>query len=124
MRVLIVEDDGAVARVLRASLEQSGHEVDTVVDGVAGLQAAQRIDYAMVILDIMLPGMSGIEICAKLRARQYLSPIVILSGLDTVQDRALGFEVGATEYLTKPFDFLTLQDCVNTLLSKPAAPAG
>jgi DNA-binding response OmpR family regulator len=86
-------------------LEEAGYAVDVAADGVAGLNMAAEHEYSAILLDIMLPGMNGWEICRQLRSRRDLTPIMMLTARDALQDRVRGLDLGADDYLPKPFDF-------------------
>jgi DNA-binding response OmpR family regulator len=100
--ILIVEDDGVVAETLAAYLRQAGHEVTRVRDGREGLAIAQAGAHALVILDLMIPGLGGIDVCRQLR-RSSRIPVLMLTARTTEDDRVRGFETGADDYVAKPF---------------------
>ncbi len=102
-RVLVVEDDTTVREITRRYLGDAGYAVDEAVDGPAGLRAAHTDPPDAVVLDVMLPGLSGLEVCRALRARHPRLPIVMLSALGNEGDRVAGLEFGADDYVTKPF---------------------
>lgn len=101
-RVLIVEDEKPLARFLELELQHEGYEVDIAWDGRSGLAAATAHDYAFILLDIMIPGLNGIEVCRRLRL-QKTTPILMLTARDAVTDRVSGLDSGADDYLVKPF---------------------
>jgi DNA-binding response OmpR family regulator len=101
--VLVVEDDAVVRDVVARYLGDAGHRVEVVADGPAGLDAASRGEPDVVVLDIMLPGLPGLEVCRALRARRCPAAIVMLTALGEEDDRVLGLELGADDYVTKPF---------------------
>ena len=101
-RVLIVEDDAVVADTLRVYLERAGYAVDTATDGVTALASAQRPEVALVVLDWMLPGLSGQEVCRRLRAASNV-PILMLTARTSEDDRVRGLDSGADDYVPKPF---------------------
>jgi len=105
MRTLVVEDDRSLADLLRRGLTQERHSVDVAYDGNDGLERAQAGDYDALILDVMLPGMDGLEIVRQLRSDQSTVPVLILTARDALRDRLRGFDAGADDYLTKPFAF-------------------
>jgi two-component system OmpR family response regulator len=105
MRILVVEDDIKLVRVLRRGLEREGYEVDVASTGNAGLVQATTHDYAAVVLDLMLPGLDGFDVCAELRRRERWVPVLILTARSDVRDRIRGLDGGADDYLVKPFDF-------------------
>ena len=106
-KVLIVEDEPAVRDALDYSLRGEGFDVDAAPDGEAGLRAAQGGDYDVVILDLMLPKMSGTEVCRRLRSESAV-PIIMLTAKGAELDRVLGLEIGADDYVTKPFSMAEL----------------
>ncbi len=107
-RVLVIEDDVDIGRLVTLQLAELGCESRLVNDGVAGLAEAQAGRYDLVILDLMLPRMDGLEICRRLRAAERHTPILMLTAKSTELDRVLGLELGADDYLTKPFSMLEL----------------
>jgi two-component system response regulator MprA len=102
-RVLVIEDDESIADVLRRTLRQEGHEVRSSVDGVEALQAAEEFVPDLVILDLGLPGLDGVEVCRRLRADSDV-PILILTARSELDDRVEGLDAGADDYLVKPFE--------------------
>ncbi len=117
-RILIVEDDLDISHLLEIHLRDCAFEVDVARDGVDGLERARRGDYAMIVLDLMLPGIDGLEICRRLRERNSGVPILMLTAKSTELDRVLGLELGADDYLTKPFSILELQARVKAILRR------
>ena len=107
-RVLVVEDDPDVGRLLTLQLAELDCECRLIDDGVAGLAEAQAGRYDLVILDLMLPRLDGLQICRRLRAAELQTPILMLTAKSTELDRVLGLELGADDYLTKPFSMLEL----------------
>ena len=101
-RVLVVEDEEALVASIRFALESEGYEVVTATDGVAGLAAVNDTNPALVLLDLMLPGMSGVDICRQIRQTSDV-PIMMLTAKDSEADKVLGLEMGADDYITKPF---------------------
>ena len=118
MKVLLVEDEAAIARVIRRGLEQAHFTVEHAADGAQGLEMAQQGQYALVILDVMLPGRNGWQICEALREGRSRVPILMLTALGAVDDRVRGLEMGADDYLPKPFDFSELLARVRALLRR------
>jgi two-component system, OmpR family, response regulator len=108
MRVLVVEDEARMARLLKRGLEEEGHAVDVAADGPDGLWMATENDYAAIVLDLMLPGFDGIELCRRLRAQGIWIPVLMLTARDAVGDRVRGLDAGADDYLVKPFSLLEL----------------
>ncbi len=116
-RILIVEDDEAIVKVLKRALAYEGYQVDAALDGESGLSLARDHHPDLVILDLMLPGMDGIEVCHRLRSGGNL-PILMLTARDTVQDRVQGLDAGADDYMVKPFELDELLARVRALLRR------
>lgn len=109
MRILIIEDNHDIAVNLADYLESQGNTIDAAADGITGLHMAVVNDYEVIILDLMLPGMDGIEVCRKIRTEALKqTPILMLTARDTVEDKLDGFSVGADDYLVKPFSMREL----------------
>jgi len=108
MRVLVVEDETRMARLLKRGLEEEGHAVDVAGDGPDGLWMATENPYAAIVLDIMLPGFDGFEVCRRLREAGVWTPVLMLTARDAVGDRVRGLDVGADDYMVKPFSLLEL----------------
>jgi two-component system, OmpR family, response regulator len=108
MRVLVVEDEAKMAKLLRRGLEEDGHAVDMGADGPEGLWLATENNYAAIVLDVMLPGFDGFELCRRLRAAGNWTPVIMLTARDAVDDRVRGLDSGADDYLVKPFSLLEL----------------
>jgi two-component system OmpR family response regulator len=100
--ILLVEDEQNIASLVELYLKNDGYTVEHVADGVSAIAAAERLKPSLVILDVMLPGMDGLEVCRRLRARSKI-PIIMLTARDGEVDRVLGLELGADDYVTKPF---------------------
>ena len=105
MNILLIEDETRVADFVRRGLSAEGWSVHHTADGETGYEAARLTDYDVILLDLMLPGVTGQDVCRKLRARGNRTPILMLSALDAVDERAAGLRIGADDYLPKPFDF-------------------
>ena len=118
MRVLVVEDEARMARLLRRALEEEGHAVDTAGDGPEGLWLATENHYAAIILDVMLPGLDGIEVCRRLRAAGEWAPVLMLTARDQIGDRVRGLDAGADDYLVKPFSLLELAARLRALVRR------
>ncbi len=119
MRILLIEDDQLIRDVLTRGLEEDRlYTIETAADGKTGLRLALDGDYAVIILDLMLPGLDGWRICEELRVRRVQTPILMLTARDAVQDRVRGLESGADDYLTKPFDFDELLARVRALIRR------
>jgi DNA-binding response OmpR family regulator len=121
--VLVVEDEPGLASVLQRALTGQGHQVDVVGRGDVALQRASDHRFDAVILDVMLPGLSGIEVCRQLRARGVDSAIVMLTARDAVSDRVAGLEAGADDYLAKPFALRELYARLTAIRRRSAVPS-
>jgi len=108
VRILLVEDDRELAGYLGRGLEEEKNHVTVCFDGAAGLRAAQKSSFDVVVLDVMLPHLDGFEVTRRLRAERNETPIVLLTGRDATQDVVRGLDAGADDYLTKPFSFEVL----------------
>jgi two-component system OmpR family response regulator len=108
MRVLVVEDELKMAGLLRRGLAEEGHAADLAATGEDALWLAQAHSYDAIVLDVMLPGVSGFETCRRLRNAGVWAPVLMLTARDAVEDRVTGLDVGADDYLTKPFSFSEL----------------
>ncbi len=108
MRILVVEDDAKMAELLRRGLSSEGHSVDVAGDGLTGLERAQAQPFDAIVLDIMLPGIDGLTVARRLRSSGVRVPILMLTARDSVPDIVRGLDVGADDYLTKPFSFEVL----------------
>jgi len=121
-RVLIVEDEEAILLALEDDLRAEGYEVASATDGPAGLSMAESHAYELIILDIMLPGMNGFEVCKRLRQASVTTPILILTAKSQEIDKVLGLELGADDYVTKPFSRRELLARVKVILRRGASP--
>ncbi|GGS89622.1 DNA-binding response regulator [Planobispora rosea] len=120
MRVLVVEDERRMAAALQRGLQAEGFAVDLAHDGEEGLHLARQGDYDVVVLDIMLPRLSGYNVCKQLRAEENWVPILMLSAKDGEYDMADGLDLGADDYLTKPFSYVVLVARLRALLRRGA----
>ncbi|MFG1651466.1 response regulator transcription factor [Micromonospora sp. NPDC049275] len=120
MRVLVVEDEARLAAALQRGLQAEGFAVDVAPTGPAGLDAARHGGYDAMILDVMLPGLSGYELVRRLRAEQHWLPVLMLSAKDGEYDQADGLDCGADDYLTKPFSYVVLLARLRALLRRGA----
>ncbi len=124
VRILVVDDEQRLARSIGRGLEAEGFDVDVVHDGLDGLWRAREGSYAAIVLDIMLPGMNGYEVCRTLRAEDNWTPILLLTAKDGEYDEAEGFELGADDYLRKPFSHVVLTARLRALARRSSgAPA-
>jgi len=122
MRVLVVEDEAKVARFLKQALEEEGHEVDAAGDGVEAGHLAHINQYDLILLDVQLPRMNGLQLAAELRRAGFQSPILMLTSRDSTQDVVRGLNAGADDYLTKPFALEELLARVNALTRRQLGP--
>jgi two-component system, OmpR family, response regulator MprA len=116
-RILIIEDDEAILKIIRRTLAYEGYHVDTALDGEAGLELAKEHHQDLIILDWMLPGMDGLEVCTRIRATETV-PILMLTAKDTLQDRIDGLDTGADDYMVKPFELDELLARIRALLRR------
>jgi len=108
MKILLVEDDPKISSFVRIGLESNLFIVDTAYDGTTGEKLALSRKYDIIILDVIIPGISGFELCKKIRNNYILTPVIMLTSLDSIEDKVSGFDCGADDYLTKPFSFQEL----------------
>lgn len=116
MRILVVEDEPGIAAFLKQGLEEESFAVDVAEEGRKGLQLAMSGDYDLLLLDWMLPGLSGIEICRQFRKEHSATPIIFLTAKDTVDETVFGLQAGANDYIKKPFHFDELLERVKVQL--------
>jgi len=116
--ILIVEDDAGIQMILRDALTSQGYQVTTADDGMKGLELARELKPALIILDVMLPLMDGFEVCRKIRKEGIVSPILMLTVKDEELDKVLGLELGADDYVTKPFSLKELTARIKALLRR------
>jgi len=119
MKVLLIEDEPKMVRSLRKGLEEHLIDVDSASDGPAGQALAERNEYSVIISDIILPGLSGLELLHRLRSKGNRTPVILLTALDQTDDKVNGFEAGADDYLTKPFEFRELLVRLRALARRP-----
>jgi DNA-binding response OmpR family regulator len=119
MRILVVEDEQTISKALKKGLEQEAFSVDVANDGLTGYDLASTENYNLILLDLMLPKMSGEEICTTLRKENITTPILMLTAKSQVYDKVVGLNIGADDYLTKPFAFEELLARIRALLRRP-----
>jgi DNA-binding response OmpR family regulator len=123
MRVLVIEDDRAMAGLLQKGLAEESHVVSVASDGRAGLELAEAYQFDVIVLDWMLPRMEGLEVARRLRKERNATPILMLTARDAVPDIVKGLDVGADDYLTKPFSFAEFLARLRALGRRPSATA-
>ena len=118
MRILLVEDDSGVAGFIVKGLTEERYAIDLASDGEEGLLMANTIPYDLIILDVMLPNLDGLSVCRRLRGQGKAVPIILLTAKDAIEDRVTGLDMGADDYLTKPFAFPELLARIRSLLRR------
>jgi two-component system, OmpR family, copper resistance phosphate regulon response regulator CusR len=118
IRILLVEDELKVASFLKQCLEESGYEVVMAYDGEMGKKLALEQEFQILILDVIIPYINGLELCKLIRSHQIDTPIILLTALGTIHDKLQGFETGADDYIVKPFDFKELLARIRALLKR------
>lgn len=118
MRILLVEDEPKVSSFIKQGLEENKYEVDIAYDGALGYKLAKRNDYDMMIFDIIIPNMNGLELCKAVREVKPNTPILLLTALGTTDDKVTGFDAGADDYLVKPFEFKELLARIKALTKR------
>lgn len=121
MRILLAEDEPRVAAFIKQGLEESGYQVLNAFDGLMARRLAKEPDVALVLLDVVMPGMNGVEACKAIRADGGRMPILMLTALGTADDKVAGLDAGADDYLVKPFEFKELLARIRSLLRRGAA---
>jgi len=124
MRILVVEDDSVLAAALTRALTQSAYAVDLVADGEAANHALASTPYDLVVLDLALPRVDGLSVLRRLRDRRLTTPVLILTARDTLEDRVTGLDLGADDYMTKPFDLPEFEARVRALLRRGHSGTG
>jgi len=122
MRILLVEDERRLAQLVRRVLEEEGHRVEVAYDGPEGLRLGLEQEFDVIVLDILLPGMDGVEVCQALRRAKVDTPILMLTALDSVEDKVRGLDAGADDYLPKPFAFQELLARLRALSRRRVQP--
>lgn len=116
MKILVVEDQNGILRFLKQGLEEEGYTVDSAEDGLAGFNKTKSHTYSLILLDWMLPKMTGLELCLKIRLTDKVTPIIFLTARDTLEDTIKGLTSGANDYIKKPFSFEELLARINVQL--------
>ncbi len=119
-KILIIEDDVKIARFVELELKHEGYEVDVARDGREGLGMAQAFKYQVILLDLMLPRLSGIEVCRRVRQQDEATPIIMLTAKDDISDKVTGLDIGADDYITKPFAIEELLARIRVVLKRNA----
>jgi DNA-binding response OmpR family regulator len=123
MNVLIVEDDASVARFLRQAASEAGYEATVEEDGLRALTVAQATRFDLILLDVMLPGLNGFEVCRRLRASGVTTLILIITARDSTEDKVEGLDAGADDYIAKPFKVVELLARMRALLRRASTPS-
>lgn len=123
MKILVIEDEPSVVSFVRRGLMEAGHEVVVAMDGNTGFQMASEEGVNVILLDVMLPGMNGIELCRKLRERKIMTPVIMLTALGMTENIVNGLNNGADDYLIKPFKFAELLARITAVARREKAPA-
>ena len=118
MKILLIEDEPGIARLIRRGLEDAGYTVEATANGRQGLEMAEEKSYNLLLLDLMVPGLDGWQVCEALRASGSQLPILMLTARDSVPDRVRGLDLGADDYLPKPFEFPELLARIRALLRR------
>ena len=120
MKILVVDDEQLLVKGIKFNLENEGYQVDTAFDGAEAVERAAAVDYGLIILDLMMPVMDGLEACMRIRQHSNV-PIIMLTAKTEDTDKLIGFEYGADDYITKPFNILELKARVRALLRRSGA---
>jgi DNA-binding response OmpR family regulator len=121
MHILLIEDNQRLSESLRLTLEDNGYVVDTAFNGIDGQEMGMMTSYDMIILDIMLPGKDGLEVCRDLRNQHIRTPILMLTARDALEDKVVGLDSGADDYLVKPFELDELRARIRALLRRDSS---
>lgn len=122
MKILVVDDEKLLVKGIKFNLENEGYQVDSCYDGLTAVSMARASDYSVIILDLMMPGLTGLEACQQIREFSTV-PIIMLTARSEDSDKLLGFESGADDYITKPFNILELRARIRALLRRASMPA-
>ena len=124
MKILIVEDEADVVSVLRRTLDEAGYEVSVAMDGNSGYQMARQSSFDLLILDIMMPGMNGLDLCRRLRSEQDPTPILMLTALNSTENIVAGLDSGADDYIPKPFHYNELLARIRSVIRRNSSEQG
>lgn len=124
MEILIIEDEARIAQLIQRGLEESGYKATVAYDGLLGKKLALQNSYDLIITDIILPKLSGIDLCREIKELNPDLPIIMLTALGTTDDKVEGFDAGADDYLVKPFDFRELEARIRVLLKRKDNTSG
>ena len=122
MKLLLIEDEPSVISLIQRSLSASGHEIAVAMDGQSGLQMAEQHEFSLIILDLMIPVMNGMEVCRRIRQAGLVTPILMLTALGTTENIVSGLDAGADDYMTKPFKLAELEARIRTLTRRAKEP--
>lgn len=122
MKLLLIEDEPSVISLIQRSLSAAGYEITVAMDGQSGLNMSVQHDFDIIILDLMIPIVNGMEVCRKIREAQIVTPILMLTALGTTENIVSGLDAGADDYLTKPFKLAELQARIRTLTRRTKEP--
>jgi two-component system, OmpR family, copper resistance phosphate regulon response regulator CusR len=122
VRILLIEDESKTLQSIKQGLEENGWAVNTAADGLQGLKLARQSTYDVIVSDITMPGLNGLELCRQLREEGSSTPILLLTALNHTDDKVTGFDAGADDYLAKPFEFKELQARIKALARRPSVP--
>lgn len=118
MRILVIEDERRLSNIVRKGLMEDGFAVDQAFDGEEGLYMSTSEQYDLIVLDIMLPKLNGLELCKELRAKNIKTPIIVVTAKSSTEDKIAGLDSGADDYITKPFSFLELRSRIHALIRR------
>ncbi|MDO8340493.1 MAG: response regulator transcription factor [Candidatus Woesebacteria bacterium] len=118
MRILVIEDERRLSNIIKKGFIEDGFAVDQAFDGEEGLYLAENEQYNLIILDLMLPKIDGVEVCKSLRIKEIKTPILMLTARSTMEDKVNGLDIGADDYMTKPFSFIEFRSRIHALIRR------